>query len=383
MRPRRTSLPTTYVVEPISAQRHEEFIASRADSDEISFLQTPSWGLVKPDWRHESIGFFAGDELVGAALVLYRNIPKSSRCLAYLPEGPILDWRRVDTAAAVNALVNYAATQKAFAVRIGPTLVHRRWYASTIKNAIADERYGVLSDVSADEVDLDAVRLSRELYRLGWIPPKEKTTGFQSGQPRFNFMLPLDGKSCDEVLKGMNQLWRRNIKRAAKLGVEVRRGDRNDLAAFHKVYLETAERDHFTGRPLHYFETMWDALNADGVDRMRVYLAKYQGQVIAATTWIKVNRHCWYSYGASTTEHRQARGSNAVQWQMIQDAIAEGASVYDLRGITEGITDANPELGLIQFKVGTGGQATAFIGEWDYPINPLIYRAFSLYMNRG
>ena len=43
----------------------------------------------------------------------------------------------------------------------------------------------------------------------------------------------------------------------------------------------------------------------------------------------------WYSYGASSTEKRDVRGSNAVQWAMISDALAAGADVYDLRGITD------------------------------------------------
>ena len=32
---------------------------------------------------------------------------------------------------------------------------------------------------------------------------------------------------------------------------------------------------------------------------------------------------------------REVRGSNATQWRMITDALAEKATVYDLRGITE------------------------------------------------
>ena len=39
-------------------------------------------------------------------------------------------------------------------------------------------------------------------------------------------------------------------------------GTRDDLADFHRVYVETAHRDHFTPRGLAYFERMWDALNA-------------------------------------------------------------------------------------------------------------------------
>ena len=41
---------------------------------------------------------------------------------------------------------------------------------------------------------------------------------------------------------------------------------------------------------------------------------------------------------------------------MITDALAAGVTVYDLRGITEGLESDDPHLGLIQFKVGTGAR---------------------------
>jgi lipid II:glycine glycyltransferase (peptidoglycan interpeptide bridge formation enzyme) len=41
----------------------------------------------------------------------------------------------------------------------------------------------------------------------------------------------------------------------------------------------------------------------------------------------------------------------------------------------------DPHLGLIQFKVGTGGEAVEYLGEWDLP-QPLLYKAFDLYMKR-
>jgi len=67
---------------------------------------------------------------------------------------------------------------------------------------------------------------------------------------------------------------------------------------------------------------------------------------------------------------------------MIQDSIGAGADVYDLRGITDTLDGDDPHIGLIQFKVGTGGQAVEYVGEWDLPINGLLYKAFDLYMSR-
>ena len=88
-------------------------------------------------------------------------------------------------------------------------------------------------------------------------------------------------------------------------------------------------------RPLSYFETMFEALGAEEPDRIRLYLARHEGDLVAGTIWIRVGAHTWYSYGASSTEKRDVRGSNAVQWQMIRDSLAVGAHVYDLRGITD------------------------------------------------
>ncbi|WP_345176608.1 lipid II:glycine glycyltransferase FemX, partial [Nocardioides caricicola] len=192
--------------------------------------------------------------------------------------------------------------------------------------------------------------------------------------------VPLAGRSEDDVLAGMNQLWRRNIKKAAKEGVEVSTG--TDLEAFHELYVHTAQRDHFTPRPLSYFRTMVDALGAEDPDRIRLWFAHHEGTLVASTIAIRVGTHAWYSYGASSTEKREVRGSNAIQWQMIRDAIAAGADVYDLRGITETLDSDDPHVGLIQFKVGTGGEAVEYVGEWDLPLNRALYAAFDMYMRR-
>ena len=121
---------------------------------------------------------------------------------------------------------------------------------------------------------------------------------------------------------------------------------------------------------------------AEDADRIRLYLAYHERDLVAATTWVRVGGHAWYSYGASSNAKREVRGSNAIQWQMIRDARAAGAAVYDLRGITEGLAADDPHLGLIQFKVGTGGEAVEYLGEWDLPLNRVIYAAFDRYLRR-
>ncbi|HUP99936.1 MAG TPA: peptidoglycan bridge formation glycyltransferase FemA/FemB family protein [Aeromicrobium sp.] len=371
-------------VRPISSAEHLEFIAGR---ESVSFLQTPAWAQVKNEWRGESLGWFAEDgSLVGAGLVLYRKVPRLNRFLAYLPEGPALEWSSPDLPAQLAALTEYLKTQRAFAIRMGPPVVTRRWYAPTLKAAVADPALLRLDDVPADESDEAAIAVGESLSSLGWRHVMA-TGGFTAGQPRYNFWLPVADDagtplSDDDLLAGMNQQWRRNVRKAEKAGVEVTKGERADLAEFHRAYVETAARDDFTPRPLSYFERMWDALTGEAPERLRLYLGRHEGDLVAATTMVQVGGHAWYSYGASTSDKRKVRGSNAVQWQMMRDARDGGAVVYDMRGITDTVSGDDPHAGLLQFKVGTGGQAVEYLGEWDLPLNRALYAAFMAWMNR-
>jgi lipid II:glycine glycyltransferase (peptidoglycan interpeptide bridge formation enzyme) len=370
-------------VRKISEGDHLEFIRGRRSA---SFLQTPAWGHVKSEWRRESLGWHRGDELVGVGLVLYRQLPKVKRYLAYLPEGPVLDWDDEDLAAWLTPMAAHLKKQGAFGVRMGPPVVTRRWDTATVKEGIADDGVRRLSDLAPTERDHTGARVVSQLHELGWRPQAVEG-GFAAGQPQYVFQVPLAGRTEADVLAGMNQLWRRNIKKAAKEGVVVTASTSTDealaaLPAFHDLYVHTAERDHFTPRPLAYFRTMVEALGAEEPDRIRLYAARHEDTLVAATIAIRVGAHAWYSYGASSTEKREVRGSNAVQWEMIRDAIAAGADVYDLRGITDTLASDDPHLGLIQFKVGTGGEAVEYVGEWDLPLNRALYKAFAVYMGR-
>ena len=372
------------VVRAISAEEHLAFVRTQRSA---SFLQTPAWAAVKSEWRHESLGWCDADgSLCGAGLVLYRQVPKVKRYLAYLPEGPLIDWdRRPRSATGSTRWRRTSKEQGAFGVRIGPPVVTRRWSAAQVKEGIADPAVRRLADVEPLETDPVGTARRRRAHRprAGGrsVPraasrPASRSTSSRSRSPAG------PRRTCSQ---GMNQLWRRNIKKADKSGVVVTGAPapaQADLKAFHDLYVHTAERDHFTPRPLSYFATMLDALSAEDPDRITLWLAHHEGDLVAATIAIRVGAHTWYSYGASSTDKRDVRGSNAVQWAMIRDALAAGADVYDLRGITDTLDADDSHVGLIQFKVGTGGEAVEYAGEWDLPLNRLLYKAFDLYMGR-
>ncbi len=371
-------------IRQISSAEHQAFLIYRSDLDP-SFLQSPSWGEVKKGaWRYESIGFFEGPdkkELVGAALILARKAPKINKYFFYIPEGPTLPADKYEQA--LSLLTAYAKSRGAFALRIGPMIVKARWEADLIKSALADESATSLNSLNPSFINPTATSLEELLIAQGFTASNNDPDGFGAGQPRFLYQLPIKDKSRDQLLSGFNQLWRRNIKKSESEGVRVRIGSREDLSDFHAIYLETAARDKFTPRPLSYFHQMWDAFNQDSAEpELVLFIAEWNGNIVAASIYIELGFHSWYLYGASSTTGREARPSNAIQWAMMERSLQKGAHIYDLRGITATLDKADPHVGLLQFKVGVGGRAVEVMGEWDYAINPLLYIAFRAYLNR-
>ena len=135
-------------VREISESEHLDFIRSQRSA---SFLQTPGWGRVKSEWRRESLGWVRDGKVVGTALVLYRQLPRVRRYLAYLPEGPVIDWETEDLAAWLQPMADHVRGRGAFGVRMGPPVVTRSWSAEAVKNGIADEAVDRLTDIPPTE----------------------------------------------------------------------------------------------------------------------------------------------------------------------------------------------------------------------------------------
>ena len=362
-------------IRAISQGEHHGFISGLPNA---SFLQIPEWGAVKSDWKSKSIGIYEGSSIIGVALLLTRALPKVGKSFGYIPEGPLFLPQSSVTARVLKALVSYAAKEQIFLLRVGPAIPFRDWESGVIKDALASDHASSLLQTDST-VEYEKGRSAIESFESAEWRAVVSESGFSEGQPNFVFQIDLQNQNEESLLAGFNQLWRRNIKKAEKEGVEVIRGSRGDLADFHKVYLETAKRDKFIPRPLRYFERMWDELNRNEV-HLKLFLANWQGQTIASTIAIQVGDHYWYSYGASSAFGREARGSNAVQWVMMKDALSSGANCYDLRGITPTLDPKDPHVGLIQFKVGTGGYARQLVGEWEMPISKFWSFAFATYL---
>jgi len=252
-------------VRTLSTREHLTFLLGRQAS---SFMQWPSWGKVKVDWRAESIGWIYGGELVGAGLVLYRQPPGFERCFAYLPEGPVLDWYTGEAASWLDPMVEHLRSENPFTVRMGPPVVVRRWAAEATRKAIAAGDAERLCDIPVTAEDPQVLDLAASLRAAGWRP--DRSSGFGRIQPRYRVLVPLAGRTLGEVFSGCGKAsWQRNIRKAERAGVEVSRGSHEDLGVFHRLCMETAGRKRFGQRSLKYFQRMATVRTAEDPKRFR------------------------------------------------------------------------------------------------------------------
>ncbi|HET7801530.1 MAG TPA: peptidoglycan bridge formation glycyltransferase FemA/FemB family protein [Humibacillus xanthopallidus] len=367
-------LPLT--VRPVTADEATETLLELGGS----FLQTLNWARAKQGWRRTHLGWFDADgRRVGAGLVLARRIPRLKRSYAYLPEGPALPWETVahDPAAWLDPLVAWARNEGAFALRLGFPVVSRIWDREPVKKRVAEG--GLLSFTTMPSAVDSTVarRLEAWLDANQWL--SIGGDGVAVGQPRLLCIVDLRGRTVPELLKSMNQQWRRNVKKAEKSGVQVRTALAEGLDTFYDLYAESADRDNFLPRPKAYFDLMARSFMSEGADspvQACFYEAHVDGDVLASALMIRFGRTFSYLYGGSTERNRDARASNALQWQAMQDAVAAGCDAYDFRGFNTSLGATSPLTGLLLFKLGAGADVVEMVGERELVISRPWHFAF-------
>lgn len=370
-------------VRAITAAEHTEFLARHPLT---SFLQNPAWAPVKSEWRAQSLGVHRGDRLVGAALVLGRPLPVPARIpvlgrafLAYVADGPVLD-EGVELVDALEPLVAELKRQGAFLVRMGPPGVVRRWDADVVRKALPDPGKTMLTDLPC-EVSEDALRTQQALKDAGWTAP-EVSADFAAGQPMFQARIPLEGIDVEGWLARMSGSSRKRTRRSTRNGLDIVTAGPDRLDDWDRLNDETAERDHFTGRPQDYFAGIIRHLGSSPIADVTFYIAEHEGEPVAAAFHFQQGQMAWRPYSASSQRERQRDAPRLLQLTQVEAAIAAGCLWLDLGGVSGSVDQGHKLSGLTEFKTTQGADIVQTHGEWDLPLNRPLAKAFELYMAR-
>lgn len=332
----------TRIITADEKDRYNDFVCRHSQGH---FLQSWEWGQVKQGMGWTPLPLILEDEgeIKASLLILKRALPLPGikKSIFYSPRGPVME------------LDNSALAKELFA---GARLTARQHGAIFLK------------------IDPDVV-VSNQIFinilKECGFAKNETGLDFEGVQPAFVFRLDIS-PSEEELLNKMHSKTRYNIRLAEKKGVQIRKADdRRDLRRFYDVLVETAERDRFLIRGFEYFAMIWEHMVEN--DLGEIFLAEWDGKIIAATLAMCMGDKAWYLYGASSNQYRNVMPNYLIQWSMIRWARDRGCNLYDFRGVSGDLDESNPLYGLYKFKKGFNGEFTEFVGDWDTVYDPFFY----------
>lgn len=176
-------------------------------------------------------------------------------------------------------------------------------------------------------------------------------------------------KTEDEILNNMHQKTRYNIRLAEKKGVKIREGDIEDFDGFWRIMKDTVDRDGFRLHSQEHYQKIFE-LDKDFV---KLFLAEYNGKIIAAVLSIFFGDMITYVHGASANENRNVMAPYLLHWHIIRRGKARGYKYYDLNGV-----DEKKWPGVTRFKMGFGGEITEYPGTFDLVFNQAWYNVYKI-----
>ncbi len=256
------------------------------------------------------LGFYHDDALVGLAplLVKQRGPFKNANWAPFPYLGPLVPaalWPR-----ALQALDDYQRL-----------------------NGIGLIGFGLAPDAA---VDLDALRAA------GYTLQVDTTQ-----------ILPLNGRSEEDLWAGMTSHGRKNVKRSERGGVEVRASTENEIK--HELPAITDEvftsQDQPPPYPRAAVDLFWDRYHDD--PEVRMATAYCQGEPAAISITVGDGQRAYFWQGAGRRRFRNANPNAAVYWDGIRWARGRGYAQLDMVG--------TPDPGIAYYKSTFGAIDTPYV----------------------
>jgi lipid II:glycine glycyltransferase (peptidoglycan interpeptide bridge formation enzyme) len=210
---------------------------------------------------------------------------------------------------------------------------------------------------------------------------------FPSSRPlftKYTFILDLT-QTEEELLKNMHSKTRYNTKLAEKKGVEIIE-DNSDKAfeEYLRLTKETTKRQNFYAHSEKYHRLMWETLRPNANEepdknKLTAHLltAIYNEETLVAWVVFVLDDTLYYPYGASSSKHREVMASNLMMWETIKFGKKLGLKKFDMWGALGINPDSKDSwYGFHKFKEGYGARHVEFIGSFDLIINPFMYRIY-------
>jgi lipid II:glycine glycyltransferase (peptidoglycan interpeptide bridge formation enzyme) len=304
---------------------YNNFVSSQRSSQ---FLQSHDWAEFQERSGNQTLPLAVSDDagkITASALFIKKKIPLFNEYYWYCPRGPVM-----------NDSSRY------------------------------NECYSVLWDYLRRIAGEERVIFSRWDPVLPLPNNEFKLIKTINIQPPRTIILDLSFPE-ENLLAGMHQKTRYNIRLASKKGVKIREGEAEEFDKFWGLMETTAGRDGFRLHGRDHYKKMLEA--ASGV--FRLFLAEYENKIIAGNIVSFFGDTVTYVHGASDHEHRRVMAPYALQWEVMSLAKEQGFRYYDLYGI-----DEKKWPGVTRFKKGFGGKEVQYPGTYDIVFSDFWYKIY-------
>ncbi len=140
-------------------------------------------------------------------------------------------------------------------------------------------------------------------------------------------------KSQDELLASFSQTARRNIRKAKRAGIKIKKVDidESSMKTLFSLLETTSVRSKFYIRDRDFTMDYWRAFAEVG--RGSIFIA-YKGlDILAGAFVIHDSENSWYKDGGSVTHNSKLGGTTLLLWEVMKDLQKQGVKSYDLCGV--------------------------------------------------
>ncbi|HEL2575779.1 TPA: aminoacyltransferase [Streptococcus suis] len=385
----------------ISPQEHDDFVKK---SDQTNLFQSSSWAKIKDNWGNERIGFYKDGQLVASASILIRPLPLGFSML-YIPRGPIMDYTNKELVSFVlKTLKKFGRSKRALFVKFDPYILlsHRQIDQEPITNTQAQAIVANLQEAGCEWIGLT-------------------TDMAENIQPRFQANILKEYFSDDQLSKSTKQAVRTSLNK----GVQVSFGHLEFLDEFSELMKKTENRKSISLRGKEYYKKLLETypntsyitlaqLNVEKrheflllqkeklekeiaaftektkagkvqnhqqelertLDELSFLETKLQnGQKIvslAGTLSIVFDQASENLYAGLDEEFRRYQPAIVTWYETAKHSFSRGAIYHNMGGI-----ENNLDGGLFNYKSKFNPVIEEFIGEFNLPVNTLLYKLSS------
>lgn len=293
-------------------------------------VQTSLWAQVKASltWRAIRVIAYQKEQIVGGAQLLVRAVSPAGQ-IGYVTNGPLLASNDPELSRLIlGKLCQISRKQRLWMLIVQPP---------------------------AGGVDLAASLRGKKFLPCPVSPASTASCLIDLTQP------------TSTILAHMNAKTRHNIRQGVRKCIKIREGTEDDLSTFHRLLMQTAERQNFTPYSLDYYKLMWRKFHPHNF--LTLLIAECEGEATSALIVIPFRDTVLAKSSGWSGTHNESRPNEAIHWAAIEWGKAHGYHYYDFGGIDRevaemslaGRLDGGPNKQTVTlFKLGFGGAVTLF-----------------------